>query len=52
MKRLRAIWSNDEGATLVEYVLLISLFVIVCVAAIKVFGTWTSTSLNSAGTSL
>jgi|HubBroStandDraft_1064217.scaffolds.fasta_scaffold26770_3 Flp pilus assembly pilin Flp len=52
MKTLRALWSNDEGANIVEYALLVALIGIVAVAAVKLFGTWSSTSLNSAALGL
>jgi Flp pilus assembly pilin Flp len=52
VKTLRGLWSNDEGATLVEYALLVALIGIVAVAAVKLLGTWSSTSLHSAAIGL
>ncbi|MGD0051786.1 MAG: Flp family type IVb pilin [Vulcanimicrobiaceae bacterium] len=52
MKALLALWKNDEGASLVEYALLVALIAVVALAAIKLLGTNASTVLNSAGTAL
>jgi len=38
---------DEEGASLVEYGLLLSLVAVVCIAAITVLGTSISTMLNS-----
>jgi len=42
----------DRGASLVEYALLIALIAIVCVVAIQVLGTQTSTSFSNTGSGL
>ena len=43
---------DDDGATLVEYVLLVALIAAVCVGAVALLGTGASAKLNSAATSL
>ena len=43
---------TDRGASLVEYALLVALIALVCVAAVSFFGQQTSSSFNSAATSL
>ena len=43
---------DDEGATLVEYVLLVALIGAVCVGAVTLLGTNTNTKLNAAATTL
>ncbi len=43
---------DDDGATLVEYVLLVALIGVVCAGAVALLGTSTNTKLNSAATSL
>ena len=43
---------DEDGATLVEYVLLVVLLAAVCAGAVAVLGTSTNTKLNSAATSL
>ncbi len=43
---------DDDGATLVEYVLLVAFLAAVCVGAVTLLGTTTNTKLNSAATSL
>ena len=43
---------DDDGATLVEYVLLVALIGVVCAGAVSLLGTSTNTKLNSAAASL
>jgi Flp pilus assembly pilin Flp len=50
--RIRKLLSDTDGATLVEYTLVLTLIAIVCIVAIKTFGLHTSTVLNSAATSI
>ena len=43
---------EDSGASLVEYVLLIALIAVVCLAAVTLLGTNTNTKLGAAATAL
>ena len=43
---------DEDGASLVEYALLIALIAVVCVAAVTLLGTNVNGKLNSAATSL
>lgn len=43
---------DEDGATLVEYVLLVALLALLCAGAIALLGTGASSKLNSAATSL
>ena len=43
---------GDAGASLVEYVLLISLIAIVCFAALSAFGSTNSDSINDSASSI
>ncbi len=43
---------GDDGATLVEYVLLVALIGVVCAGAVTLLGTSANTKLNAAATSL
>ena len=43
---------DEEGATLVEYVLLVALIAAVCVGAVSLLGTGASAKLNSASAAL
>jgi pilus assembly protein Flp/PilA len=36
---LRRFWQDEEGASLVEYILLVALIAVVCTAAITLLGT-------------
>ena len=49
---LRALLEDESGATLVEYTLIVTLIAIVAILVIKLFGTNTSTVLNSAAGSI
>ena len=49
---VRRFWAEEEGATLVEYVLLVALIGAVCVTAVTLLGTNTNTKLNAAAATL
>ena len=48
----RAFWREEDGATLVEYVLLVALIAAVCVGAITLLGTNANTKLGTASDAL
>jgi pilus assembly protein Flp/PilA len=43
---------QEEGATMVEYALLVALIAVVVIAAVQLLGTNTSTTLNSAASNI
>ncbi len=43
---------EEDGASLVEYALLIGLIAVVCIAAVTLIGTHVNTKLNSAANAL
>ena len=43
---------DEDGATLVEYALLIALIAVVCIGAVTLIGTHVNSKLNSAATAL
>ncbi len=45
-------WQNEDGASLVEYVLLVALIAVVAVAAITLLGTNTNAKLTTAAGAL
>ncbi len=49
---LRRFWNDEDGASLVEYVLLIALIAVVCVGAVTLLGTNTNTKLGTAAAAL
>jgi pilus assembly protein Flp/PilA len=49
---LRRFWSDEEGATLVEYVLLVALIAAVAVGTITTLGTNVNTKLTTASNAL
>lgn len=49
---VRRFWNDDEGATLVEYVLLVALIAAVCVGAVTLLGTSANTKLTTAANAL
>ena len=48
----RRFWADEEGATLVEYVLLVALIAAVCIGAVTLLGTSANTKLTTAADSL
>jgi pilus assembly protein Flp/PilA len=52
IQTLKAMLKNDEGATLVEYALIVALIAVVAIIVIKTLGNNASTVLNSAATSI
>jgi pilus assembly protein Flp/PilA len=51
-QKLINFFKDEEGATMVEYALMLALIAIVCIAAVRVIGTSTSTTFQSAATEL
>jgi len=49
---LRRLVCDEEGATLVEYVLLVALIVVVCIAAVTLLGKSASGKLSQVGTTI
>jgi len=49
---VRRFWNNEEGATLVEYVLLVALIAAVCVGAVTLLGSNANTKLNTAANAI
>jgi len=49
---LRAMLNDETGVTLLEYALLMSLIAVVCILAIKLVGSNTSTMMSTASRSL
>ena len=48
LERMKALWSDEEGATMVEYVLMLALIAIVCILVITALGTKVGETFNSA----
>ncbi len=48
----RKFWSDEDGASLVEYVLLVALIAAVCVGAVTLLGTSANTKLGTAADAL
>ena len=49
---VRKLVRNDEGATMVEYALLVALIAVVVIAAVSLLGTNASTSLSQSGSAI
>jgi len=49
---IRRFIREEEGASLVEYVLLVALIAVVCVGAVTLLGTNANTKLTAAATAL
>ena len=48
----RTFWREEDGATLVEYVLLVALIAVVCVGAVTLIGANASAKLGAASDTL
>jgi pilus assembly protein Flp/PilA len=51
VKKLRRFLRSEHGPTAVEYVVMLSLIVLVCLAAIRVFGTNTNATFQNIASS-
>lgn len=49
---LKALYHDEDGATLVEYSILVALIAVVCIAAVKLIGTNANNSLNNAASAV
>jgi pilus assembly protein Flp/PilA len=49
---LKSLWRDEEGATMVEYGLLVALIAIVALTAVKFLGTNLSSVFNAVATSV
>ncbi len=49
---LKSLWRDEEGATMVEYGLLVALIAIVALTAVKLLGTNLSSVFNTVATSI
>jgi len=52
MNAITRFWSDESGATAIEYGLLASLIAVVIIAAVKLVGTNLSTKFNAIATNL
>jgi pilus assembly protein Flp/PilA len=52
LKTFKSMIRDEEGATMVEYGLMLALIAIVCIAAVGLIGTRLSTLFNSVATTL
>jgi pilus assembly protein Flp/PilA len=52
MKKLIAFFKDEEGATAVEYGLMVALIAVVIITAVTVLGTNVSTKFNEAATAV
>lgn len=52
IERVQDFFSNEEGAALVEYALLVALIAIICIVGVNTLGTKINTKFTDIGTSL
>jgi pilus assembly protein Flp/PilA len=52
MKALAALYSDESGATLVEYSLIVAFIAVVCIAVVLVFGQEVNSKYNTIATSV
>ena len=51
-QKLINFFKDEEGATMVEYALMLALIAIVCIGAVTIIGTNANTTFTNAGTAL
>jgi len=52
LKTIKRLWNEEEGATMVEYGLMLALIAIVCILVVSFLGTSASKIFDSAATAL
>jgi pilus assembly protein Flp/PilA len=52
MKKLINFFKDEEGATMVEYALMVALIAVVCIAAVQTLGTTANTTFTGVGTAM
>jgi pilus assembly protein Flp/PilA len=52
IKRMMNFFKDEEGATMVEYALMVAGIAVVCIAAVAAIGTNTNTTFNEVATAL
>lgn len=52
MKRIAGFFKDEEGATMVEYALLVALIAVVCITAVQLIGNSASGKFNEAGNAI
>jgi pilus assembly protein Flp/PilA len=50
--KIRRFLANEDGATAVEYAVMVALIVVVCITAIQTIGNQANTSFGTAGTAM
>ena len=52
LNKLRSLTLNEEGATMVEYALIVALIAVVCIAAVSFLGSKVSELFSKVGSSV
>jgi len=52
LERIKALWSDEEGATMVEYALMLALIAIVCILVVTALGKQVGATFDNAQQSL
>jgi len=52
MKKLISFFKDEEGATMVEYALMVALIAVVCILAVTAIGTSASTKFQAIATAI
>ncbi len=52
MEKIRELLADEEGATMVEYALMLALIAVICITAVTTIGTKANTTFTNAGNSL
>ena len=51
-KLIKKLWNDEEGATMVEYGLMVALIAVVCITAVTLVGTNTNTTFGNIAAAL
>jgi pilus assembly protein Flp/PilA len=52
MEMIKRLYADEEGATMVEYALMIALIAVVCIAVVQTLGNKTQNSYNATGNAM
>jgi pilus assembly protein Flp/PilA len=52
LKKLKNFFKDEEGATMVEYALMLALIAVVCITAVQLIGTRANTTFNTSANAL
>jgi pilus assembly protein Flp/PilA len=52
MEMIKKLYADEEGATMVEYALMVALIAVVCIAVVQTLGSKVKNSFNATGNAI